>query len=157
MSQLFILAGVFLGTVGVLIGGYLYINRSRLSATDAALRRLRERESSTPSSVRSIIREANVSDLPALDRFLAGRGITAYVAEQLQKAGDTGTPGAFLLRLAIFVAFMVTSSSRFVPMSALSSRVPGPAERARYMSLQSCEQHMASEGGAILASTMLES
>jgi len=102
MSQLLILAAVFLGTVGVLIGGYLYVNRSRLSAADAALRRLRERDSNTPTSVRSIIREANVSDLPALDRFLAGRGVTAFVAEQLQKAGDTGTPGAFLLRLAVF-------------------------------------------------------
>ena len=90
--QLLILAAVFLGTVGVLIGGYLFINRSRLSAADTALRRLRERESSTPSSVRSIIRESNVSDLPVLDRFLAGRGITSYVAEQLQRGGENGTP-----------------------------------------------------------------
>ena len=104
MSQLLILAAVFLGTVGVLIGGYLFINRSRLSAADTALKRLRDREGSTPSSTRSIIRDANVSDLPALDRFLAGRGITAFVAEHLQKAGQMGTPGAFLLRLAVFVA-----------------------------------------------------
>jgi predicted MFS family arabinose efflux permease len=66
-------------------------------------------------------------------------------------------PIAGLPVLAIFVAFMVTSSSRFVPMSALSSRVPGPAERARYMSVQSCVQHLASAAGAMLASTMLES
>ena len=104
MSQLLILAAVFLGTVGVLIGGYLYINRSRLSAADAALRRLREREGSTPTSVRSIIRDAKVSDLPALDRFLVGRGLTAFLAEQLQKAGDHGTPGAFLIRLTAFTA-----------------------------------------------------
>ena len=102
MSQLLILAAVFLGTVGVLIGGYLYVNRSRLSAADAAMRRLRARDGHTPTSARSIIRDANVSDLPALDRFLAGRGITAFVAEQLQKAGNNGTPGAFLLRLAVF-------------------------------------------------------
>ncbi len=59
--------------------------------------------------------------------------------------------------LAIFVAFMVTSSSRFVAMSALSSRVPGPAERARYMSVQSCVQHMASAIGAMLGSALLAS
>ncbi len=104
MSQLLILAAVFLGTVGVLIGGYLFINRSRLSAADTALKRLREREGNTPTSVRSIIRDANVSDLPALDRFLAGRGVTSFVAEQLQKSGNNGTPGAFLLRLAVFTA-----------------------------------------------------
>jgi tight adherence protein B len=104
MSQLLILAAVFLGTVGVLIGGYLFINRSRLSAADTALRRLREREGSAPTSARSIIRDLNVSDLPALDRFLAGRGITSLVAEELQKAGQNGTPGAFLLRVCVYVA-----------------------------------------------------
>ena len=102
MSQLLILAAVFLGTVGVLIGGYLYVNRQRLSAADAAMRRLREREGSTPASARSIIRDANVSDLPALDRLLAGRGITSWIAEQIQKAGDNGTPGAFVLRVGVF-------------------------------------------------------
>lgn len=102
MSQLLILAAVFLGTVGVLIGGYLFVNRQRLSAADAAMRRLREREGNTPASARSIIRDANVSDLPALDRLLAGRGITAWIAEQIQKAGDNGTPGAFVLRVGVF-------------------------------------------------------
>ena len=102
MTQLLILAAVFLGTVGVLIGGYLYINRQRLSAADAAMRRLREREGNTPASARSIIRDANVSDLPALDRLLAGRGITSWIAEQIQRAGDNGTPGAFVLRVIVF-------------------------------------------------------
>jgi tight adherence protein B len=102
MSQLLLLAAVFLGTVGVLIGGYLFINRKRLSDADAAMRRLRARERNTPASARSIIREANVSDLPALDRLLAGRGVTAFVAEQQQKAGETGTPASFLLRLGVF-------------------------------------------------------
>ena len=102
MTQLLILAAVFLGTVGVLIGGYLYVNRQRLSAADAAMRRLRERDGNTPASARSIIREANVSDLPALDRLLAGRGITSWIAEQIQRAGDNGTPGAFVLRVIVF-------------------------------------------------------
>ena len=102
MTQLLILAAVFLGTVGVLIGGYLYVNRQRLSAADAAMRRLREREGNTPASARSIIRDANVSDLPALDRLLAGRGITSWIAEQIQRAGDNGTPGAFVLRVIVF-------------------------------------------------------
>ena len=102
MTQLLILAAVFLGTVGVLIGGYLYVNRQRLSAADAAMRRLRERDGNTPASARSIIRDANVSDLPALDRLLAGRGITSWIAEQIQRAGDNGTPGAFVLRVIVF-------------------------------------------------------
>jgi len=102
MNQLLILAAVFLGTVGVLIGGYLFVNRKRLSDADAAMRRLRARERNTPATARSIIREANVSSLPALDRLLTGRGVTSFVAEQMQRAGDNGTPGAFLLRVGVF-------------------------------------------------------
>ena len=109
MGQLLLLAAVFIGTVGVLIGGYLFINRRTLAQTDAALQRLRERDRSTPDSVRSILRETNVSDLPALDRLLAGRGITAVVAEQLQKAGlEHTTPASFVLRVIISAAIGFT-------------------------------------------------
>ncbi len=57
--------------------------------------------------------------------------------------------------MVIFVAFMVTGTFRVVPMQALSSRVPEPRERARFMSLQSAVQHLASAAGAMLASRML--
>jgi tight adherence protein B len=110
MGQLLVLAAVFIGTVGVLIGGYLFINRRTLAQADAALERLRERDRQTPDSVRSILRESNVSDLPALDRLLAGRGITAVVAEQLQKGGlEQTTPASFILRVVIstFVGFLL--------------------------------------------------
>jgi predicted MFS family arabinose efflux permease len=58
-------------------------------------------------------------------------------------------PIAWIPVLAIFVGFMVSGSFRFVPMQALSSRVPEPAERARFMSAQSAVQHAASAIGAI--------
>lgn len=57
--------------------------------------------------------------------------------------------------MALFVSFMVTGSFRFVPMQALSSRVPEPHERARFMSVQSCVQHIASALGAVIAAEML--
>jgi tight adherence protein B len=102
MGQILLLAAVFIGTVGVLIGGYLFINRRTLAQADAALDRLRERDRSAPDSVRSILRESNVSDLPALDRLLAGRNVTAVITEQLQKAGlDHMTPASFILRVLI--------------------------------------------------------
>ena len=102
MGQLLLLAGVFIAVVGVLIGGYLFINRRTLAQADAALDRLRERDRSTPDSVRSILREANVSDLPALDKLLAGRGITSVVAEHLQRAGlEQTTPASYILRVVV--------------------------------------------------------
>jgi predicted MFS family arabinose efflux permease len=64
-------------------------------------------------------------------------------------------PLAWVPVMAVFVSFMVTGSFRFVPMQALSSRVPDPAERARFMSVQSCVQHLSSATGAILASQFL--
>lgn len=57
--------------------------------------------------------------------------------------------------MLIFVAFMVTGTFRIVPMQSLSSRVPSPNERARFMSIQSSVQHLASAAGAMLASRML--
>jgi tight adherence protein B len=102
MGQLLLLAGVFIAVVGVLIGGYLFINRRTLAQADAALDRLRERDRSTPDSVRSILREANVSDLPALDKLLAGRGITSVVAEHLQRAGlEQTTAASYILRVVV--------------------------------------------------------
>src|SRR5688572_19809489 len=105
MSQLLVLAGVFLGTVGILIGAYLYFNRRTLSAADAALERLRKAENPGSAGVRSILRQMNVSELPALDRLLAGRGFTSWVAEQMQRAGLIGTPASFLLRVALSTVF----------------------------------------------------
>jgi Flp pilus assembly protein TadB len=105
MGQILLLAAVFIGVVGVLIGGYLFINRRVLAQTDAALERLRERDRATPDSIRSILRDSNVSDLPVLDRLLAGRGVTALIVEQLQKAGlDQMTPASFVLRIIISMA-----------------------------------------------------
>jgi tight adherence protein B len=122
MGQLLLLAAVFIGTVGVLIGGYLYINRRTLAQADAAMERLRERDRHTPDSVRSILRGENVSDLPALDRILAGRGITSYVAEQLQKAGlDTTTPASYVLRVIVSGAIgaILGSLYRGLPVAIL--------------------------------------
>jgi predicted MFS family arabinose efflux permease len=57
--------------------------------------------------------------------------------------------------LAIFVCFMVTMGFRFVPLQALSSRVPDPRERARFMSAQSAVQHLASAIGAMIGAQIL--
>jgi hypothetical protein len=50
----------------------------------------------------------------------------------------------------------VSGSFRNVPAQALSSRVPGPGERARFLSAQSAVQHLAASAGAIAGSWLLE-
>jgi predicted MFS family arabinose efflux permease len=64
-------------------------------------------------------------------------------------------PLAWLPVLALFVTFMVTSSFRMVAVQTLTTRVPAAHERARFMSVQSCVQHVASAGGAMFASQLL--
>jgi predicted MFS family arabinose efflux permease len=68
---------------------------------------------------------------------------------------------SFLLELRwlpvmlIFVLFMTATAVRNVSISALTSRVPQPHERARFMSLQSAVQHLAAAGGSGLGSVLL--
>ncbi|HSB41980.1 MAG TPA: MFS transporter [Methylomirabilota bacterium] len=57
--------------------------------------------------------------------------------------------------LVLFVGFMAASAFRMVPIQALSSRVPEPEERARFMSAQSVVQHLGAATGALVASGML--
>jgi predicted MFS family arabinose efflux permease len=55
----------------------------------------------------------------------------------------------------IFVAFMTAMALRNVSLGALSSRVPAAHERARFMSIQSAVQHIASALGAIVSAQLL--
>jgi predicted MFS family arabinose efflux permease len=67
-----------------------------------------------------------------------------------------GSPGLLLgAVITLFVFFMMGNSLRNVAMNTLTSRVPGPAERARYMSVQSAVQHLASAIGAGLSTRLL--
>lgn len=57
--------------------------------------------------------------------------------------------------IALFTGFMVFSSFRSVPYSTLSSKVPAPDERARFMSIQSACQHLAAAAGAFVSTRLL--
>lgn len=57
---------------------------------------------------------------------------------------------------AIFAVFMLSGSVRMVPLQTLSTQVPAPETRARFMSAQSAVQHLASSLGAFASSALLE-
>jgi predicted MFS family arabinose efflux permease len=57
--------------------------------------------------------------------------------------------------VVMFVAFMLANAVRGVAINTLSSRVPFPAERARFMSGQSAVQHLSSAVGAVLSAALL--
>lgn len=62
---------------------------------------------------------------------------------------------AWLPIWGMYVAFMVATSFRNAPYNALTSKVPAPQERARFMSVQSVVQHLAAAIGAIGSSQFL--
>jgi predicted MFS family arabinose efflux permease len=64
-------------------------------------------------------------------------------------------PPPWLPVLFLLAAFMTANALRNVSASTLSSRVPGPAERARFLSTQSAVQHLASALGATLSTRVL--
>jgi len=64
-------------------------------------------------------------------------------------------PTAWMPVLFVFTLFMLSGSVRMVPMQTLASRVPRPAQRARFMSAQSAAQHFSSAIGAMGASAFL--
>jgi predicted MFS family arabinose efflux permease len=91
-----------------------------------------------------------------VDRFgaivITGVGTALLVA--VFSAGFLPDP-PILHPAALFVGMMVGASVRNVALNTLTSRVPSPAERGRYMSLQSTVQHLAASVGAIGASAVL--
>src|SRR5512134_2499664 len=100
MATLLTLALVFLGTIGLLVGTWTFLNRTSLTASDAALERLREVEQAQDAA-RNILRDDSVSTLPALDRLLGGRDITSRLTQKLQNAGVDMTPGSLVLGMGI--------------------------------------------------------
>lgn len=68
--------------------------------------------------------------------------------------GFVATPP--VVPVAVFFAmFMASGSMRQVPLQALASRLPAPAERAQFMSLMSATSHTMSSLGAFVASRVL--
>lgn len=57
--------------------------------------------------------------------------------------------------LVIFVSLMLANSLRSVALNTVSSKVPAPEERARFMSTQSAVQHLAAALGAGASSILL--
>jgi predicted MFS family arabinose efflux permease len=57
--------------------------------------------------------------------------------------------------LVLFVSFMFAMGFRNVAYNTLTSKVPEPALRARFMSIQSAVQHLASALGAFLSARLL--
>jgi predicted MFS family arabinose efflux permease len=92
----------------------------------------------------------------AVDRFGAPRTAAAGTTIMLVNLALDFVPARPLLPAwGLFLLFVLGNSLRNPALSALASRVPLPAERARFQSTQSAVQHLASAAGALLSSALL--
>jgi tight adherence protein B len=120
---LLILGAVFIGTLCLIVGAYIFANRRRLAAAAAARERLR---GSAEATARGILRDDRASELPILDRFLTGRPLTAALSEALQGAGSRLSPGAFLFTvIACVLAGILLGSLRGQTIWTLIGAVAG--------------------------------
>ena len=91
-----------------------------------------------------------------VDRFgsarVAAGGTAIFIADLA--LGFLG-PAPLIPVMVIFVGFMIAGAVRGVANNTLSTRVPAPHERARFMSTQSAVQHLAAAAGSVLSSQML--
>ena len=114
---------VFLGTIFAVLGGFLFVNRRRLTAVEAARERLSDAPNTlldASASSNSVLRDQRASNIAGLNDLLSGRGITKLLTRQLVRAGSRQKPGEFLL-LTLLGAFVGATSLSFVvgPLAAL--------------------------------------
>jgi tight adherence protein B len=95
--QLLLLAGVFFGTLLAILAVYNVVNRRELQAADTARAMLRRGINPGAPDHGGILRDQRTSDIPFLDRLLAGRELTARIATELERAGSERRVGEFVL------------------------------------------------------------
>jgi predicted MFS family arabinose efflux permease len=83
--------------------------------------------------------------------FVVGTAATAIFIVVLY----TGLYEALLPAMILVISFMLGLSLRNVAYNTLTSKVPQPDERARFLSIQSTVQHAASSLGAVLSTRLL--
>ena len=108
--QLIILAGVFLATLGVIVGAYLFANRRALAEADAVRSRLHGE--TLINGPQTILKDDAVSEVPFLDRLLKGRDVTDVITTRLQRAGSAQKPGVFLLFSALLAVVGLALGAR---------------------------------------------
>lgn len=126
-----LVALVFFGTIFAFVGAFVFFNRRRLAAVEAARARLSDApvlDRDSGKVQRTILRDQRVSNIGALNELLSGRGVTLQLARELARAGSLQKPGEFLLitTLAACVGMTVTSFV-FGPLLAIAGLPIGAA------------------------------
>ena len=93
--QIILLAAVFVATLGIVLGTYLFANRRQLAEGAAARARLHGETEAIDA--RSILKHEAASQVAFLNELLRGRALTQRLQTRLALAGSTQNPGVFLM------------------------------------------------------------
>lgn len=93
--MILLLTTIFLATLGLIVVGYVLINRRGLESADIARSRLQP-EAATERAW-SLLKDQTVSDVPFIQKLFDGQQWIYAVQAQLLKAGINQKPGAFVL------------------------------------------------------------
>ena len=85
--QLLILAVVFFGLVFLIVAIYGLVNRESLEASEAAREQLRMGGGSAAAAI-NILRDDRSSEIPFLNKLLAGRALTESITELTGMEGE---------------------------------------------------------------------
>ena len=130
--MLLVLAGVFLGTILLIVGAFVALNRRRLSESDALRERLfGDLKGEAQAANIAIFKDAQrASSLSFLNKLLEGRNFTSVMQAELDRAGSTQTVGTFVLTVAVSAAAAGFFGSRLLSpllgavLAALGALVP---------------------------------
>jgi tight adherence protein B len=106
-----VLAGVFLGTILLVIAGYVVVNRRQLVAGDAFRARLAPAPITGVTS--SILKDERTSEILTLNRMLEGKNFTTAIATQIYRAGSKLSVGEFVLLSLVWASFGFLIGRRF--------------------------------------------
>ncbi|MEO8193406.1 MAG: type II secretion system F family protein [Gemmatimonadales bacterium] len=107
--MILILSAIFLATLGVLVVGYVLVNRRGLASAEIARTRLRPEDQAHRAW--TLLKDESVSDVPFIQRLMDGKEWIHAMHAQLVRAGSDQKPGTFLLTWAIvgFVGTLLAS------------------------------------------------
>ena len=155
-----LLLGVFVGTVSLCVGVYVFVHRRQFAAAELARARLGgdPTDAARPPTA-NILRDTSASELELLDRLLSGKAITARLVRELQRAGSTAKPGTFVLALGIgavsgALAGSVLGSGLTLPLAGLGLAVPVLWLKQRQRSRLAAFQEQLPEALDMLVSAM---
>jgi tight adherence protein B len=104
-----VLTAVFLATVALVVGGYVFVNRRTLEQADTARARLRAPTSSVKTW--ALLKDDRISDVAFINKLLSGRVWVETLRVNLERAGTELNPGSFVVLMATsgFAGMLIAS------------------------------------------------